>query len=271
MDEQKKSKRNKILNIVVNVVVAVILVVALLVTINNLSSKRQGYTSFFGTAYMEVGSSSMDPNGEWAKAHPLDEELAVGPAGFSKGDLVSVKILKTDAEKASLKKGDVISFFIDATIDGKITRVINSHRIVNVAYNEQTGEATYWTKGDNNQSQDARTVSSKASADGRYCVIGVVKGEAGAFGQMLGFFNSQTGFLVCIVIPSFLIVAYFAFNLIREIVKVKKAGAIDKKAQYEEELIAKLRAQGVQIPADLNAAPEEHSGAEPPTKGEDNK
>lgn len=263
MDGQKKQKTQKILNIVVNVVVAVILVLALIVTINNISSKKKGYTSMFGTAYMEVGSPSMDPNGDWAKDHPLDEELAVGPAGFAIGDIVSIKILKTDEEKASLKVGDIVTFFIYADINGTTEQVLNSHRIVEVKVDSETGVATYWTKGDNNASRDAVPVTSSATTNGNYSVIGVVKGEAGAFGKMLGFFNSQTGFLAFIVIPSFLVVAYFAFNLIREILKVKKAGAAEQKTKYEEELIAKLRAQGVQIPADMDtSAPNDHSEGE---------
>lgn len=265
MDEQKKQKTQKILNIVVNVVVAVILVMALLVTINNLSSKQKGYTSLFGTAYMVVQSESMDPNGRFATENPIDYKAKGWQAGYKKGDLLSVKIL-SDAEKKELKVGDIVSFF---QYDENNTRFINSHRIVEKSVADN-GVVTYWTHGDNNPESMREVITTDRLETEPFYLIGQVKGNAGAIGTVLNFFNSSTGFLVCIVIPSFLIVAYFAFNLVREIVKVKKVGAADQKAKYEEELIAKLRAQGVQIPADLDTpAPEENTAnAETHAEGE---
>lgn len=267
MDEQKKQKLNKILNVVVNVVVGVILVVALILTINNISSKKKGYTSLFGTAYMVVQSESMDPNGTNAKANPIDYEgLGLQP-GFAKGDLLSVKILDSDEEKSNLKEGDIISFFMIQQQNGSDVRIINSHRIVKVLRNTE-GQVVYQTKGDNNPGDDPYTIYALNQGSGNWCVIGVVDGNAGAIGHALNFFNSSTGFLVCIVIPSFLVVIFFAFNLVREILRIKKAGAVDERAKFEEELLAKLRAQGVQIPADMAPAKEPES-EEPRSEGED--
>lgn len=255
MDEQKKKKRDKIINIVVNVVVVVILVVALLVTINNITSKKQGYTSMFGTAYMVVQTESMNA--------PKPAEYPDALDGFAPGDLLSVKIL-SDKEKYSLKEGDIISFFVRAYEGNEEVRIINSHRIVKVTpkYDENGNivDVAFETKGDNNEYKDNYVITANKGASEYYYVIGKVKGNAGPIGHVLNFFNTSNGFLAFIVIPSFLIVIYCAFNLIREILKVKKAGAAADKAKYEEELIARLRAQGIQIPSEMEStAPNEQT------------
>lgn len=268
MDEKKKQKTNKIVNIVVNVIVGIILVLALIVTINNISSKKQGYTSMFGTAYMVVQSSSMDgpiPQ-EYANLEGVQE-------GFKKDDLISVKVLNDDA-KSKLKEGDIISFRMEVSDSrGGVTVIINSHRIVQV--DETSSGVRYRTQGDNratNYDVDPYWINADDIAgNGLYCVIGIVKGNAGAIGHVLNFFNSSTGFLVCIVIPSFLVVIFFAVSLIREILRLKKVGAVEERAKYEEELIAKLRAQGIQIPNEVNdSTPSVESTDSTPSESEDN-
>lgn len=250
MDEQKKQKTKKILNIVVNVVVGVILVFALLITIINISSKQKGYTSVFGTAHMVVQSGSMDPD-NLKRPDEYQGFMDEGKMpGFKKGDLVRVKVLK-DEDKKNLEEGDVISFLQD--INGDNVMEVNSHRIWKKA-EEENGSVTYWTRGDASVDGDYQVINTFTAEGANWYLIGQVTGKSGGFGHIINFFNSSTGFLVCIVIPSFLIVIYFAFNLTREILKYKKAGAAENKAKYEEELIAKLRAQGVQIPADIDTS-----------------
>ena len=270
MDEQKKQKTKKILNIVLNVIVGVILVLALIITINSVTSKKKGYTSMFGTAYMVVQSESMhgDIPAEYANIKGVQ-------AGFQKGDLIRVKVLK-DKDKSSLKEGDIISFRMEVSDNkGGVATIINSHRIVQVD-ETSAGRIRYRTQGDNrstNPDVDPYWVNADDIAgNGLLCVIGVVKGNAGAIGHALNFFNTSTGFLVCIVIPSFLVVFYFAFVLIREVLVLKKASAVEDKAKFEEELLAKLRAQGVQIPADMEKAPTEENAANgDASEGEENK
>lgn len=274
MDEQKKQKTKKILNIVVNVVVGVILVFALLITIINISSKQKGYTSVFGTAHMVVQSGSMDPDNLKRPDEYQDFMDKGRMPGFKKGDLVRVKVLK-DEEKKNLEVGDVISFLQD--INGDNVMEINSHRIYDKK-EEENGSVTYWTRGDAASDGDYQVINTFTAEGANWYLIGKVTGKSGGFGHLINFFNSSTGFLVCIVIPSFLIVIYFAFNLTREILKYKKAGAAENKAKYEEELIAKLRAQGVQIPADIDtSAPSSENTAqdtvseETPSNDTDNK
>ena len=81
--------------------------------------------NFFGNGYLSVRSDSMEG---------LRED------SFKKGDLVLVKLLDKEEEKASLQVGDVITFY-DMNL-----QMLNSHRIVDVY---GTGDAlTYVTQGD---------------------------------------------------------------------------------------------------------------------------
>lgn len=241
MEEKTKQKTKKILNIVVNVLVVLILVIALLVTINNIASSKKGYTSIFGSTFLVVQTNSMDA--------PKPEKYADKRDGFAVGDLISVKIL-SEQEKMNLEEGDIISFFCDLNNDGQLE--IESHRIVKVQrFYDEDGNVTraaYNTKGDNTTDEDPNdpwVIASDQAANSEYYLIGTVTGNLGGIGNVFSFFQSSTGFLVCIVIPSFLVVIYFAFNLAREILKTRKAGAAESEAKKEEEIIARLRAQGL--------------------------
>ncbi len=220
MEEAKKQKTKKIVNIVVNVLVFVILAVALVITIFSISSSGKGYTEMFGKAYVAVQSGSMDAEKPAQYADKVD--------GFKKNDIVIIKVL-TDEEKQLLEEGDVITFY---TVINQ-QRVLNSHRIVGIASNDVGAPLFYTTKGDANPTEDVSKVFLND-------VVGKVEGKIGG----LGWFTSSTGFLVCIVVPSFLVVIYFAFNLIREIMKQRATAQISSKEQMKEEILAQLRAEG---------------------------
>ena len=241
MDEIKKQKTKKILNIVLNVVVVVVLVFALWLTITNISTKKKGYSSLFGSAYMVVQTDSMDAE--------RPAQYADKKKGFAPGDLIRVKILK-DKAKYELEEGDIISFYITVVENNEQFQIINSHRIVHVEkkYDDNGNliDVAYNTRGDNSKvaDNDPWVITASAATGTDYSIIGVVKGNLGAIGKAVDFFQSSTGFLICIVIPSFLVVAYFAYKLIWEILKTKKAGAAEEKDKLKEELLAELRAEG---------------------------
>ena len=76
------------------------------------------------------------------------------------------------------------------------------------------------------------------------------------------FMNSSAGFFVCIVLPSLIVVAYFAVNLILVIRKEKKVQTAEaEQAQLEErerlrqELLAEMQGQNTQ-PAAAQSAEE---------------
>lgn len=222
MELIKNQKTKKILNIVVNVLVILILALALIVTIFNITSSKSGYNTMFGKAYVAVVSSSMDGDKE---------------DSFKKGDLLTVRILKED-EKSGLEVGTILTFYDPTRVKGE--RVINSHRIVGV-----DGNGCYITKGDNEETNPVEDEYHVPYAS----IIGVVEGKIGGIGAIFSWFRSSTGFLVCIVVPSFLVVAYFLFKLCFEILRLKKAGVNTQKEQMKEqmkeELMAELRAQGM--------------------------
>lgn len=222
-------KTKKIINIVVDVVVALVLAFALFLAICTISSKKKGndqYTEVFGTAYLAVASPSMTPT-------------------FSKGDMIKIKIVSA-SEAKNLKVGDIITFrTTEITKDGRYR--LNSHRITQVF--EVNGKIEYETKGDNNAQVDSKPVPSDK-------VIGVYQGKASGIGHVFLFMSTSTGFFVCVVLPTLLIVVYCAVNLILVIRKEKKKqtveavqAQVDERERMRQELLAEMQAnQAPQAP-----------------------
>lgn len=220
-------KTKKILNIVVDVVVAVVLVFALFLAVCTISSRAKGYSQYtevFGKAYLAVQSDSM-------KGDKSDN--------FSKGDLIAIKTVKSD-DARDFKVGDVITFQTSEIVENRM--VLNTHRIIEVIGKE--GEASaYITHGDaNSEGENERVMVTE--------VVGVYQGKAGGIGHMFLFMGSSAGFFTCIVLPTLLIVVYFAVNLILVIRKEKKAQTVEaEQAQLEErekirqELLAEMQSQ----------------------------
>lgn len=275
MDEAKKKKIQKIVSIIINVLVVIILALALVITIFNLVSKNnnKGYTAFGSTAYLTVETESMQSNLQNGGTYNIGdseyhaENVTVKVGSFRVGDLLKIHLL-SDEEKLNLKVGDVITFTMPTN---STQTVLNSHRIVNVQLTEEGGKvvrAVYKTKGDNNDVCDSFVVDSSQTGS-LHALVGVVEQNVGGIGRVFRFFRSSTGFLVCVVVPSFLIVAYFTFNLVRELLRRRAAGEGARKAQMKAELLAELRAQGLVTdsdhPADTETIPEPSDGA--PTEG----
>ena len=123
-----KQKVLKVLSITGNVLLWAFLVFSILMTTLVLVSQdRTDLPSVFGRSFVSVQSDSMKDT-------------------FAKGDLITVKMLTVD-EKFSLKKDDVITYFVD--LDGDGINEINSHRIVGVR--ESGGQVYYKTQGDNRE------------------------------------------------------------------------------------------------------------------------
>ena len=230
-------KAKKVWSIVANVLVIVILALVVFVTINIILSRDKGYTAFFGKTHVAVKTDSMDG------PMPEGEEYQGKLPGFKQGDFITVKILDDKGKKA-LEVGDIITFY--QTINGQ--RELNTHRIIAIT---TVGEDRFYTtKGDNAESRD--TLQKAASE-----IVGIYTGsKLPVLGYVINFFHTSAGFFVCVVIPSFLIVAYFAVNLILTIRKTKaeeKAAAGDEKEQMRQELLKELIAQGKISADDVNA------------------
>ena len=211
-------RNKKVINIVVNVIVAIILVFVFILTLNIILSGDKGYTSIFGTAYVSVESNSM-------KGDKADN--------FQKGDLLKIKILDEE-EKKNLQPGDVITFWDNTIVDNQL--VLNSHRIIKVE-KQSDGSVRYETKGDNNLDADKMLIPDVT-------IVGIYEGKIGGLGNVVSWFHSSTGFFVCIVLPAFLIVAFFAFTLVMVLRERKKVSDETKKERLRQELLEELRAEG---------------------------
>ena len=211
-------RNKKVINIVVNVIVAIILVFVFILTLNIILSGDKGYTSIFGTAYVSVESNSM-------KGDKADN--------FQKGDLLKIKILDEE-EKKNLQPGDVITFWDNTIVDNQL--VLNSQRIIKVE-KQSDGSVRYETKGDNNLDADKMLIPDVT-------IVGIYEGKIGGLGNVVSWFHSSTGFFVCIVLPAFLIVAYFAFNLVMVLRERNKVSDETKKERLRQELLEELRAEG---------------------------
>lgn len=261
-EEVKERKRlspktKKVLNIVLDVVIAIVLIFAVFLAVCSIRSKVKGYndyTEIFGTAYVAVASTSME--GELPDYVPEGK-----PEGFAKGDLIKIKLLDSD-EARTLEVGDIISFETSAIVEGK--RVLNTHRIIQINNGEQGNATSYITHGDNNPTGSNETVSIND-------IVGVYEGKASGIGHVLLFMSTSTGFFVCIVLPTLLIVAYCVVNLILVIRKEKKAQTADAAAEKEaererirQELLAEMQGSNSEAIAEIaepnptEASPEEH-------------
>ena len=246
------NKKKKVLGKITNVVVIVILVFVALITLSIILSAGKGYTNLFGNTFVTAISDSM----EGTYNDSFNPEIK----GFSKGDLFRVKVL-SDKEKQNLQVGDVITFY--QVIDGE--RALNTHRIIAV---DKTGVgATYVTRGDKATSLGELDHTELVTDTN---VIGKYTGQKiSGLGNFFDFFRSPTGFFVCVVLPSLLIVAYFVVNLILTVKSVKKVSTeeakADEKEKMREELMAELREQGMikeETAAEPEEEPKEPSGEE---------
>lgn len=241
-------KAKKIINIVVDVFVAIVLLFAFILAIFAINSKTKGYdqyTEIMGKAYLAVQSDSM-------KGDKKDN--------FEKGDLIVIKTVDIN-EARKFEVGQIITFKTrEVTNDDKM--VLNTHRIIEVVGNQ--GEASaYVTHGDNvAQGNNERVLVSD--------VVGVFETKESGIGHMFLFMSSSTGFFVCIVLPTLLVVAYAAVNLVLVILKEKKvqsAAAEEEKESEREKMRAELMAEMGIAPEQVQK-PAEPEEAEPVDKAE---
>ncbi len=254
-------KTKKILNIVVDVIVAIVLIFAVFLAVFSIRSKAKGYsgyTEIFGTAYVAVASESMDAD--------LPSYVPEGKLeGFAKGDLIKIRLV--DEKKAKqLEVGDVIAFKSSQIVDGKL--VLNTHRIVEIIGSEGNANA-YRTRGDNNPGNDPTSVLTSE-------IVGVYEGKASGIGHVMLFMGSSTGFFVCIVLPTLLIVVYCAVNLILVVRKEKKVQTADavaakeaEKERMRQEILAEM--QSAQNGQNAQPADSEQKGQEEQPKQDGHK
>ena len=221
----QQNKAKKIVGIVLNVLLWIFLVFAFVMVVFAFSSTSNEYrVPILGKkVILTVQSDSMKPV-------------------FKSGDLLVAKVL-TDEEKAQLKEGDIITFFVDLNNDG--IKELNTHRIVTA------NNGVFKTKGDNNAINDSYDVYARD-------IVAIWKEgdtKIGGLGAFISFLQSSTGFLIIIVIP---LAAFFVYEVVKLILTILKMKNKDKKtitASDEEEIKRKaieeyLKSQGMAVPSE---------------------
>ena len=209
----KKTKVKKVVSIVLNVILWIFLVFAFFMMVFAFASISNDYNvPILGKkVLLTVASDSMSPT-------------------FEQGDLLVGTVL-SDEEKANLKEGDIITFFVD--LDGDGIKELNTHRIV-----FKTTSGDFKTKGDN----------PKIVTDDPYTVVAsdiVCSWKEGdtrlkGTGKVLAFLQSRIGFLCVVIIP---LALFFIFEIIRFVIMlVKMKGGNGKKITAEDEEEIKRKA-----------------------------
>ena len=207
-------KNKKVLKIILNVFIWIFVAFSAFMTVLSLaaSTSPDGIPSLAGNAFMTVASDSMEDT-------------------IMTGDLIIAKKL-TDEQKQQLGVEDIITFYKDLDGDGK--EEINTHRIIEIVYNDDGTVKAYKTKGDHNQLDDPGEVLWQF-------VIAEWTGTRYPFvGGFIGFIQKPTGFLCCIVLPLIVFFLYELFIFIKALLAVKtapaEAGAAVITAAKEEEI-----------------------------------
>lgn len=202
-------------SLVVNVLTVAIVLFSVILAVSSIVSKGKGYVNILGYSYLSVATESMKGGNE---------------DSFDEGDIIRVKILN-NKQKTECEEGQIITFWDEHISYNK--RLLNSHRVVEVVRNGD--KVSYRTKGDNNNDPDQYL---RPSED----VVGVYKGKANGIGSAMLWMQTKTGFLVCVVVPSGIVLVYAIIMMVINAVHVSanKALSGDAKAKLEAELREKI-------------------------------
>ncbi|MBW4085487.1 signal peptidase I SipW [Paenibacillus sp. S150] len=168
-----------------------VLLVFLLVVVAVIISKASGgEPAFFGYQIKTVLSGSMEP-------------------GIHTGSIVAIK---PGGDMARFQKGDVITFL-------NPDNILITHRVVDAAANSALGDATYTTKGDNNDAADSAPVSS-TNVVGQYTGVTIPY-----VGYAMNFAVSRAGSVILMIIPGLLLLLYALFTSWKAIAALEKKNA----------------------------------------------
>lgn len=210
-----KRNKSKVVSLIANIVSTVILIFSILICVLVIASMKSssGVASLFGYSVLSVKSDSMEPT-------------------FYPGDLI---IIKRTGPKARFQKGDIVSF---EAYDNIGIRFINTHRIEEVVKGETRDR--YTTKGDNAERADVKKLYSSN-------IIGIYTGtRVGGLGKAIDFINSPIGVLMCVVVPS-------AVIIIAQVISYASA-ASRRKRELLAEAEERARTERIQLVNDVVAA-----------------
>lgn len=111
---------------------------------------------------------------------------------FSSGDLIICK----NAKAEDVREGDIICFYDP---DGNGTTTV-THRVKAITEDED-GNLAWETKGDANNTEDARIVPAKN-------LVGIYERNIPGVGNVAMFIQTTQGLIICVICPIILLLAY---------------------------------------------------------------
>lgn len=177
-----------ILGGIVDFLMLIVIVFAIGVTLISLNSGDNEISKIGKYIPLNVKTNSMEPT-------------------IMEGDF----IIAEECNINNLKVGDVISFL--ATEEDTV--IVKTHRIVSI--DNTTTDVSFITRGDNNPVNDNIPVF-PTDVVGKWNDVRLPK-----VGKVLDFVSSQTGFLICIVLPLLILFVYQIYRFIVVIIEEKNA------------------------------------------------
>ncbi len=210
----------KVVKIVVNVIFYILIFLLLLFSIANLNKKDQySVPSLFGKGFTTVETPSMAGNEK---------------DSFTMDDLVFLSVVtdkNRDKKVNSLKVGDIICF---KAWNAELRRdMLNTHRIVEIHYDDDGSVHEFITKGDANEVRDSVEVSLED-------IRGIYTGKWVGAGKAMKFLQTSLGFGLCIVLP---VALFFIAELVILILRLNKIKKDKNDQKHEAELEALREAQ----------------------------
>ena len=247
-----KEKTLGILKIIGNVVFYLVIFALLLFSIMNINagSKNGGFPNIFGKGFLSVQTNSMTRDDSFSGNDELKDLYAGYAVGsFASGDLVLVDVANENNVKA-LRQGDVITFF-DTSI-----KALNTHRIVNISFDENGNIINIAVQGDLSVSTLGKydpTDASKASLNNMLLgrndvqilsaddVEGIVTGVSYGSGKIID--NIHKNWLWYFVVPVLVFLLVEVYFVIRNIMELKGAKQQASLALDKEAMMAELEKQ----------------------------
>lgn len=225
----------KVGHILSNVLVALILVFSIVMTVAVLSTTKSesGLPNLFGKAIFNVETDSM-----------LSEQ------GFDAGSLIVVDLVNHDNDDEKVYKvGDVVTFWRYY----EDQKYLETHRIVENTYANQSevvdgvwihgGTPYYVTKGDNTPDIDMHQNLAIDYLDNSRIVATWTGTAIPHLGTVMGFLQSQLGFMLCVVVPTAIFFFFELFKFISVLMENKKQKALEAVKNAEDEIKQKVVAE----------------------------
>ena len=220
-EEKGKKKINKIVNTVINAVLIVAIIIAVVCTyISFVTTSGDGVPSILGLRLLSIQTNSMYPE-------------------FEHGDL----IISTKVDPEDLRPDDIITYW--TVINGE--KVLNTHRIETIY--DGGGYLIFETKGDANTLVDPLTVHENN-------LVGQYRFKIKGFGKVFDYLQTDTGFLLVVVLPVFIFFIYHLvqfFRVLFEYQNIKNRLKYEQERGKTEDMIAAQQAENEKREADRAA------------------